>query len=43
MDVLELGFKECNELGFCDGCVIVTTLGAFGGLPLGTYDGLGLG
>ena len=39
---LELGFKEGTKLGFWDGIVIVTTLGAVGGLPLVTYDRLGL-
>ena len=42
LDRLEVGCTEGTELWLSDGIVLVTTLGAVGGLPLVTYDRLGL-
>ena len=39
---LELGINEGNKLVLRYGIVLGTTLGALGGLTIGTYDGLDL-
>ena len=43
MDGLKLSFKEVPELGFYDGSVLGKIICVVDGLPLTTYDGLGIG
>ena len=39
LDVLELGKNIVNEIGFSDGKVVFTTLGALDGISIGKYGG----